>query len=143
PDVFAHNIETVKELQNKVRDPRAGYEQSISVLKKVKEMDPSIKTKSAIIVGFGETKEQVVQAMIDLRSAGCDILTVGQYLKPKTKFLPVTEYVTPETFAFYKKTGEELGFLYVASGPFVRSSYRAGEFFMKKILEVRAFHAQQ
>ncbi len=135
PEVVAHNVETVRRLQSKVRDTRAHYEQSLSVLRNVKLLDDSIYTKSAIIVGFGEKEEEVVETMKDLRSAGCDILTIGQYLKPRTKQLEVTEYVHPSVFEKYKRIGEELGFLYVAAGPFVRSSYRAGELFVKEIIE--------
>ncbi len=135
PDVIAHNIETVRSLQRSVRDPRAGYEQSLKVLKNVKRIDPLIYTKSAIMLGLGETKEEVVQAMKDLRAVGCDIFTIGQYLRPKSKHLAVKEYVSPEVFRELKRIGEELGFIYVASGPFVRSSYRAGELFMKALLE--------
>ncbi len=135
PDVIAHNLETVRSLQRKVRDPRAGYEQSLRVIENIKKMDESIYSKSALMLGLGEKKEEVVQAMKDLRSAGCDILTIGQYLKPKNKFLKVEEYVKPEVFDEYRKIGEELGFLYVASGPFVRSSYRAGELFIKNLID--------
>ncbi len=134
PDVIAHNIETVEELQSKIRDGRANYKQSLSVLKNSKKLDKKIFTKSAIMVGLGETKEQVIQSMKDLRDVGCDILTIGQYLKPKNKNLKVQEYISPEIFNEYEKIGEELGFLYVASGPFVRSSYRAGELFVKNML---------
>ncbi len=135
PDVIAHNVETVKSLQRKVRDPRAGYEQSLKVLENIKRMDQKIFSKSALMLGLGETREEVVQAMKDLRSVGCDILTIGQYLKPKNKFLKVEEYVKPEAFEEYKRIGESLGFLYVASGPFVRSSYRAGELFIKNLID--------
>lgn len=134
PDVIGHNIEVVKELQKKVRDQRANYEQSLDVLKNVKELSPDTYTKSSIMLGLGETKEQVINAMKDLRSVQCNILTIGQYLKPKNKMLEVEEYIKPEVFEDYKKLGEELGFLYVASGPFVRSSYRAGELFIKNVL---------
>lgn len=135
PEVIAHNIETVEALQRKIRDWRANYRQSLEVLRIVKVLDPAIYTKSAIMLGLGETKDQVIQSMKDLRDIGCDILTIGQYLKPKTKILKVEEYVKPEIFEEYKKIGEELGFIFVASGPFVRSSYRAGEFFIKNIIQ--------
>lgn len=130
PAVIAHNIETTRALQKKVRDLRAGYEQSLKVLKDVKEMDPNIYTKSSIMLGLGETTEDVVQTMKDLRAIGCEALTIGQYLKPKNKFLKVEEYVHPSKFEEFKKIGEDLGFLYVAAGPFVRSSYRAGELYL-------------
>ncbi|MCA9478546.1 MAG: lipoyl synthase [Nanoarchaeota archaeon] len=135
PDVFAHNIETIKRLHPKVRDLRAKYDQTMQVLRTVKEIDPEMITKSAIMVGLGETEEEVIETMKDLRAVGCDILTIGQYLRPKTKRLAVEEFVTPEQFSRYRKIGEELGFLYVASGPYVRSSYRAGEFFIKSLLQ--------
>lgn len=133
PDVIAHNIETVRFLQKKVRDPKANYEQSLQVLKDTKDKDNSIITKSSIMLGLGETEMEVFEAMLDLRKAGCDILTLGQYMKPKTSILEVKEYISPEQFEKYKIMGERLGFLFVASGPFVRSSYRAGEFFVKNI----------
>lgn len=135
PDVFAHNIETVERLTRSVRDPRAGYRQSLRVLETVKEFSPDIYTKSSIMLGLGEQDEEVVQALKDLRAAGCDVVTFGQYLQPTSKHLKVIEYVTPEKFAEWQKLAEGMGFLYVASGPLVRSSYRAGEFFMKGIIE--------
>jgi len=135
PEVIAHNIETVKELQLKVRDPRAGYEKSLKVLKNVKKLNPKIFTKSSIMLGLGETKEQVVKTMKDLRSVGCDILTLGQYLKPNNKFLKVEGYIKPEIFEEFKKIGEQLGFVYVVSGPLVRSSYKAGELFIKNVIK--------
>jgi lipoic acid synthetase len=134
PEVIAHNIETVRRLQKYVRDRRAGYEQSLSVLENVKKLEPKIFTKSSIIVGFGETVEEVLQTMKDLRAVNVDFLTVGQYLRPSDWHLPVTEYVTKEKFEYYKKMGESMGFLYVAAGPFVRSSYRAGELFVKSLI---------
>lgn len=133
PDVIAHNIETVKRLQGKVRDPRANYEQSLGVLDYVKN-NSNIFTKSSIMVGFGETKEEVIETMKDLRKIKVDILTLGQYLRPTHRLLSVKEYVSPEQFEYYKESGIKLGFLYVASGPFVRSSYRAGELFIKNVL---------
>jgi len=135
PDVVAHNVETVRSLQRKVRDFRAGYDQSLETLRIIKRINPKMFTKSALMLGLGETKEEVVQAMKDLRAAGCDIITLGQYLKPKSKKLPVKEYVHPDVFRDYERIANDLGFLYVASGPFVRSSYRAGELFMKNLLK--------
>ncbi len=137
PEVIAHNIETVKRLQRKARDVRANYEQSLSVLEYVKKVSPKTVTKSSIMVGLGETKEEVFEAMDDLRKIGVDCLTIGQYLQPSEKHLQVTEFVHPDTFAEYEKMGLEKGFAYVASGPFVRSSYRAGEFFIENILKER------
>jgi lipoic acid synthetase len=137
PDVIAHNIETVLRLTPKVRDPRANYHQSLAVLRMVKESDPAIVTKSSIMVGLGETEDEVVQTLKDLRAAGCEIVTFGQYLQPTKKHLAVEEWVTPEQFARYQTLAEELGFMYVASGPLVRSSYRAGELFIKGMIDQR------
>jgi len=131
PDVIGHNIETVKRLTKIVRDPRAGYEKSLKTLKIVKELAPEIYTKSSIMLGLGETEEEVVAAMRDLRKVGVDILTLGQYLQPTRQHLPVVEYIHPEKFEKLKKIGEELGFLLVAAGPLVRSSYKAAEYFAK------------
>ena len=135
PSVIAHNIETVKRLQGKARDRRANYEQSLSVLLDVKQMDKKIFTKSSIMLGLGETDDELLQTFEDLRNVQVDILTLGQYLRPSDWHLPVEEYVTPEKFEFLKKEAEKMGFLYVVSGPFVRSSYRAGEFFVKSLLK--------
>jgi lipoic acid synthetase len=135
PDVFAHNIETVERLTPSVRDPRATYKQSLSVLEMVKDKDPTRYTKSSLMLGLGEQDKEVEQALQDLRAVGCDVVTFGQYLQPAGRHLKVVEFITPEKFAFWKNRAEELGFLYVASGPLVRSSYRAGEFFMKGIID--------
>lgn len=135
PDVIAHNIECTEPLQSRVRDPRAGYQQSLDVLLGIKERDPSRYTKSSIMVGFGAPEADVIQTMRDLRSVGCDFLTVGQYLQPTKKHLPVTEFVTPEQFDRYRDIGLELGFHYVASGPLVRSSYKAGEYFIREFVQ--------
>ncbi len=135
PEVIAHNIETIKELQEKVRDHRANYNQSLKVLENVKKINPKIFTKSAIMVGLGETDEEVLQAMDDLKKIDVDFLTIGQYLRPSPIHLEVREYIPPEKFQYYKMMGENMGFKYVASGPFVRSSYRAGEFFVKSLIE--------
>lgn len=131
PNVFGHNIETVHRLQKPVRDMRANYEQSLAVLEYVKIVAPKIYTKSSIMAGLGETPEEVLETMRDLRGVGVDFLTIGQYLRPKEWNLPVVEYVTPEQFERYRREGEKMRFKYVASGPFVRSSYRAGELFKK------------
>lgn len=135
PDVFAHNIETVERLTPQVRDPRAKYRQSLRVLESVKELDPNIYTKSSIMLGLGETDDEIIQTLKDLRAVGCDVVTFGQYLQPTEKHLKVIEFVTPEKFDHWQKLAESMGFLYVASGPLVRSSYRAGEFFMKGIIQ--------
>lgn len=135
PDVFAHNIETVERLSPSVRDPRAKYRQSLAVLQEVKKLNPKMYTKSSIMLGLGETDEEILQALKDLRAVGCDVVTFGQYLQPSKRHLKVIEYVTPEKFKYWQTTAESMGYLYVASGPLVRSSYRAGEFFMKGIVE--------
>ncbi|KAH9795220.1 Lipoyl synthase [Citrus sinensis] len=118
-DVFAHNIETVKRLQRIVRDPRAGYEQSLEVLKHAKLSKKGLITKSSIMLGLGESDDDLKEAMADLRSIDVDILTLGQYLQPTPLHLTVKEYVTPEKFDFWKAYGESIGFRYVASGPLV------------------------
>ena len=135
PDVLAHNIETVRRLTSKVRDPRAGYDQSLVLLQQVKERDPSMMTKSSIMVGVGEHKGEVIEAMADLRALDVNFLTLGQYLRPSQKYLKVDEFITPELFKEYQDIGEAMGFAYVASGPLVRSSYKAGEFFIRKHLQ--------
>lgn len=135
PDVIGHNLETTLALTPRVRDPRANYWQSLSVLRNVKKLRRDMYTKSSIMVGLGETEEDVVQAMNHLRGAGVDFLTVGQYLRPSARHLPVVEYVSPERFECYRRIGTSLGFKYVASGPLVRSSYRAGEFFIRNAIE--------
>lgn len=137
PDVFAHNVETVERLTARVRDRRAGYKQSLEVLRYVKERDSSRFTKSSIMLGLGETDDEVRQTLRDLRSVDCDVVTFGQYLQPQKRHLPVEAFVTPEKFKEWQAESEAMGFLYVASGPLVRSSYRAGEFFMKGIIEKR------
>lgn len=134
PDVLAHNVECVERLTPTVRDPRAGYRQSLDVLAAIKRMAPTLHTKSSLMVGIGETEAEMLQAMRDLRDVGCDFLTVGQYLQPTTKHLKVDAFVEPEQFSRYERLGLELGFTYVASGPLVRSSYKAGEFFIREHL---------
>ncbi len=137
PDVFAHNVETVERLQKKVRDPRANYQQSLSVLDAVKKYDPTRYTKTSLMLGLGETDEEILQTLKDLRAIDCDVVTFGQYLQPTPRHLKVESYVTPEKFKQWQTIAEDMGFLYVASGPLVRSSYRAGEFFMKGVIEKR------
>lgn len=141
-DVYAHNIETVERLQRRVRDRRAGYHQTLSVLRHVKDvhrerqMETPILTKTSIMLGLGETEEDIRQTMQDLRDNDVDVLTLGQYLQPSRRHLPVKEYVTPEKFEEWRIVGEqEFGFQYVASGPLVRSSYKAGEFFLKNLIK--------
>jgi len=128
PHIFNHNLETVRRLTPDVRH-RATYDRSLSVLRKVKaRRGDTIYTKSGLMLGLGETEDELLTAMRDLRVAGCDILTLGQYLQPTLKHLPVVEFIAPEKFAEYKSRGGEMGFLHVASGPMVRSSYHADEF---------------
>jgi len=128
PQIFNHNLETVRRLTPSVRH-RATYDRSLSVLKKAKEKrGSSIYTKSGMMLGLGEREEEVMVAMEDLRQAGCDILTLGQYLQPTLKHLPVVEFVSPDQFAAFGNIAREMGFVHVASGPMVRSSYHADEF---------------
>jgi lipoic acid synthetase len=128
PHIYNHNLETVRRLTPSVRH-RATYDRSLTVLKKVKaRRGDTIYTKSGIMLGLGETEEELLQALRDLRASSCDILTLGQYLQPSLKHLPVIEFVRPEKFAEYKIRAEEMGFVHVASGPMVRSSYHADEF---------------
>ncbi len=131
PHIFNHNLETVRRLTPTVRH-RATYDRSLSLLAKVKSRaDDSIHTKSGMMLGLGETESEVLTAMEDLRAAHCDILTLGQYLQPSLKHLPVIEFIPPAKFAKYKTRAEEMGFIHVASGPLVRSSYHADEFSAK------------
>ena len=129
PDVFGQNIETVRRLTHTLRDRRAGYDQTMTVLRMIKEMDPTMRTKSSILVGMGETDEEVFETMHDLRAAQVDLLAIGQYLQPThlKRHIPLVEYVHPDQFAKYREAGMKLGFKYVASGPLVRSSYKAWE----------------
>lgn len=128
PKVINHNIETIKRLYPEVR-PMANYDRTLELLNRVKEMDSNIYSKSGFMVGLGETQEEVIKLLSDLREFGCDIVTIGQYLAPSNKHHPVIEYVPPEIFEIYKQKAEEMGFKYVASSPLVRSSYHAGEAF--------------
>ena len=130
PDVFNHNVETVKELYEKVR-PEADYDRSLDVLRYAKSAAPDMYVKTGIMVGLGETEAQVCALMDDVLATGCDILTVGQYLRPSSAHVEMKEYISPETFARYKEIAEKKGFRYVASSPLVRSSYRAEEAFRR------------
>ncbi len=138
PDVWAHNIEVVERLQRVIRDARCSYAQSLDVLRRARgragtaggAAGPML-TKSSIMVGIGETDDEVVQTMRDLRAAGVDVVTVGQYLRPTPKHAPVDRYVTPEQFDAFARQGRGMGFVYVASGPLVRSSYKAAEVFIR------------
>ena len=134
PDVIAHNVETVERLQWPVRDRRAGYEQSLSVLEQV-DRESDIYTKTSLMLGVGEYHHEVYQTLRDLREVNVDVVTLGQYLQPSRSHLEVSEYVHPDVFDTWQRVAEEeLGFLYCASGPMVRSSYRAGELFVEAVL---------
>jgi lipoic acid synthetase len=140
PEVIAQNQETVRRLTTTVRDARASYDLTLKVLEDLKRLAPDVRqaplwTKSSLMAGLGESEAEVAEAMDDLRSVDVDFLTIGQYLRPSAKHLPVVEFVSPEQFEQYRVVGEEKGFRYVASGPLVRSSYRAGEFFIRSIIK--------
>ncbi len=126
PDVLNHNVETVKRLYSRVR-PEANYDRSLRLLQRAKEMQPDVVTKTGIMVGLGETEQEVLELMDDVRSTGCDVITIGQYMQPTDEHIPVCEYISQEQFDEYKKAGQRKGFMYVASGTLVRSSYRAEE----------------
>lgn len=134
PDVFAHNLETVERLTPRVRDHRCDYRRSLRVLQRAKELRPGVVTKSSLMLGLGETEHEVEQAMDDLRAHGVDVLTLGQYLRPSLKHLPVKEHLPPARFAALERRALRKGFLYVAAGPLVRSSYKAGEYFLMHLL---------
>jgi lipoic acid synthetase len=126
PDILNHNIETVERMSDRVR-AKAKYSRSLQLLKNAKAMQPDIPTKSSIMLGVGEQWHEILEAMDDLRSVGCDIMTIGQYLQPSPKHLNVEKYYTPEEFAILKEEGMKRGFSHVESGPLVRSSYHAHE----------------
>ncbi len=134
PDVFAHNVEVVRRITPKIRDARCRYDRSLDVLRRAKRQGSVRVTKSSVMVGVGETDDEVLETMGDLRSADVDIVTIGQYLRPSAWHAPVERYVAPERFAWYAEQGTHLGFKYVASGPLVRSSYRAAEVFVRSVL---------
>lgn len=126
PQVIGHNIETTQNFTSRVRDSRASYNQSLTVLKSIKKINPSIYTKSSMMLGFGESDEGILKTLHDLREISVDIVTFGQYLQPSRKALPVQEYITPEKFTYWGEKAQDLGFLGIVSGPLVRSSYQAG-----------------
>jgi lipoic acid synthetase len=128
PDVLNHNVETIARLYPKVR-PQADYKRSLHLLKKSKDLCSETFSKSGFMLGLGETHQEVLELLRDLRKVGCDFLTIGQYLQPRPDRLPVVRYVSPGEFEEYKRIGEEMGFRAIASGPFVRSSFRAFEMF--------------
>ena len=136
PEVLAHNVECIERLTRTVRDPRAGYKQSLEVLENAKKQGAQF-TKSSIMVGIGEERDEVLASMQDLRDVGVDFLTVGQYLRPSEKHLKLQRFVHPDEFEAYEKAGLDMGFTYVASGPLVRSSYKAGEFFIHQFLQAQ------
>lgn len=137
PDVLAHNVEVVDRLQRKVRDPRCSFDRSLETLRGAKEAFPGAFTKSSIMLGLGEEHDEVVESMQRLRDADVDFLTLGQYLRPTPNHAPVREYVAPERFDEYQRIGTRMGFAYVASGPLVRSSYKAAEFFAARLVRER------
>ena len=124
PHVYNHNVETAPRLYAEVR-PQADYRRSLALLRQVRERHPELRTKSGLMVGLGETPDEVLTVLGDLRDAGCEMVTIGQYLQPSARNLPVREFVAPEQFAFYELRARAMGFAAVASGPFVRSSYHA------------------
>jgi lipoic acid synthetase len=130
-DVFAQNLETVRRLTHPVRDPRAGYDKTLSVLAHAKKFRPQVTTKTSLMLGLGETEEEIRQALQDCRQAGVDIVTFGQYLRPTVNHLAVERFVSPAEFETYRRWGLEMGFMEVVAGPLVRSSYRADQVFEK------------
>jgi len=130
PQVINHNMETVPRLYPEVR-PGADYARSLELLYTVKKLRPAIVTKSGLMLGLGESREEIVEVMSDLREAGCDLLTIGQYLQPSAQHHPVVRFIPPQEFAGYEATGREMGFAEVASSPLVRSSYKATELYAK------------
>ncbi len=138
PDVFSHNLETVPRLYPEVR-PMAGYQRSLDVLKTAKKTAPGLITKSGLMLGLGETQDEVIAVMQDLRHAGCDLLTLGQYLAPSQAHHPVVRFVTPEEFAEYEHIGLAEGFKGVASAPLVRSSFRASELYDRAVKKPEAY----
>ncbi len=137
PDVFAHNVETVERLTRRVRDQRCDYTLSLQVLRNAKEIQPEVVTKSSIMIGLGESEREIDTVLDDLRAHQVEVVTLGQYLRPSLLHLPVKEYVTPARFAALEQRSLRKGFLYVASGPLVRSSYKAAEFYIDGMLRRR------
>lgn len=130
PEVINHNVETVPRLYPEVR-PRADYSRSVELLSTIKSLNPDIVTKSGLMLGLGETREEVIEVMSDLREADCDLLTIGQYLQPSPKHHPIVRFISPEEFSEYEQIGKDVGFADVASAPLVRSSFRAAELYSK------------
>ncbi|KAI3643736.1 hypothetical protein MP228_009900 [Amoeboaphelidium protococcarum] len=136
-DVYAHNVETVEALTPYVRDRRASFKQSLNVLRHAKLSKPSLITKTSLMLGLGEKDDEIMDALKQLRQNNVDVVTFGQYMRPTRKHLKVVEYVHPDRFQHWAKVGENMGFKYVASGPLVRSSYKAGEYFIKNMIKER------
>jgi lipoyl synthase len=130
-EVIGHNVECVRRLTPKVRDRRAGYDQSLAVLRHIKSVRPNVYTKSSLMLGFGESEAEILECLRDIRDTGAEFLTLGQYLQPDPTKLPVTHYVHPDTFKHYEQAALTMGFEYAASGPLVRSSYQAGEHYIR------------
>lgn len=141
-DVYAHNVETVEELTPMVRDRRAKFKQSLSVLKHAKEAKEGLITKTSIMLGLGETENQLWETLKELRNIDVDVITFGQYMRPTKRHMPVHTYVTPAIFETWRQRALDLGFLYCASGPLVRSSYKAGEAFIENVIMKRARKSQ-
>lgn len=141
-DVYAHNIETVEALTPMVRDRRATFRQSLSVLDAANKAKEGLITKTSMMLGLGETEDQIWDALKELRRVDVDVVTFGQYMRPTKRHMKVHEYVTPEVFEMWRKRALDLGFLYCASGPLVRSSYKAGEAFIENVLKKRARKSQ-
>lgn len=136
-DVYAHNIETVEAFTPFVRDRKAKFRQSLAVLRTAKEAQPDLITKTSIMLGLGETEDQLWHALRELRANNVDVVTFGQYMRPTKRHMPVHEYITPDQFELWRQRALQLGFLYCASGPLVRSSYKAGEAFIENVLKKR------
>lgn len=136
-DVYAHNVETVEALTPQVRDHRASFQQSLRVLEAAKRAKPSLITKTSMMLGLGETEAQIWDALRQIRASDVDVVTFGQYMRPTKRHMPVHEYVTPDKFELWRQRALDMGFLYCASGPLVRSSYKAGEAFIENVLKKR------
>ena len=141
-DVYAHNVETTEELTPNVRDRRAKFRQSLDVLRAAKAARPDLITKTSIMLGLGETEDQLWRTLKELRAGEVDVVTFGQYMRPTKRHMKVEEYVTPKVFEMWRQRALDMGFLYCASGPLVRSSYKAGEAFIENVLKKRARHSQ-
>jgi len=136
-DVYAHNVETTEALTPFVRDRKATFRQSLAVLRTAKEAQPTLITKTSIMLGLGETDEQLMDALKELRKNNVDVVTFGQYMRPTKRHMAVHEYITPDKFELWRQRALDMGFLYCASGPLVRSSYKAGEAFIENVLKKR------